>query len=107
MRPVGEMKVDIEAWLRGLGLEKYAELLAANVVGPDVLPHLTDVDLRELGIPLGDRKRLLKAAATLRAAAVEAIPYRGFFRRGAARRSAAGHGPFRRSRGYTALSARA
>jgi hypothetical protein len=49
--------VDIEAWLRGLGLEKYIELFAANAVGLDVLPDLTDADLKELvnrsGIPGG------------------------------------------------------
>jgi class 3 adenylate cyclase/tetratricopeptide (TPR) repeat protein len=65
--------VDVRAWLRGLGLESYAELFIANAVGLDVLPDLTDADLKELGIPLGDRKRLLKAAA-LRPAATESVP---------------------------------
>ena len=68
--------MDVGAWLRGLGLEKYDELFTANVVGPDVLPDLTDADLKELGVPLGDRKRLLKAAATLRRAAADVAPAR-------------------------------
>jgi len=43
--------------------------------GLDVVPDLSDAELQELGIPLGDRKRLLKAAAALRPAA-EAAPVR-------------------------------
>ena len=66
--------MDVGAWLGGLGLERYVEIFAANAVGADVLPDLTDADLRELHIPLGDRKRLLKAAAALRLALAEAGP---------------------------------
>ncbi len=58
----------IEALLSRIGLGEYAGLLAANRIGLDVLPDLTDADLMELGIPLGDRKRLLKAFRTLAAA---------------------------------------
>ena len=55
---------DIDAWLAGLGLAKYAEQFRAQDISPDLLADLTDVDLRELGVAsLGDRKRLLKAAA--------------------------------------------
>lgn len=61
----GGMEVDVGTWLRGLGLEKYVEVLEANAIGGDVLPDLTDADLKDLGMPLGDRKRLLKAAAAL------------------------------------------
>ena len=35
------------------------------MIGADVLADLSDADLVELGIPLGDRKRLLKAIAAL------------------------------------------
>ena len=59
-------RVDIGDWLRGLGLERYADAFRAGDVGVDVLPDLTDADLRELGVSLGDRKRLLKAAGSLR-----------------------------------------
>jgi predicted ATPase/class 3 adenylate cyclase len=64
----------IEALLSHNGLGEYAELLAANKIGLDVLPDLTDVDLKELGIPLGDRKRLLKAFKMLAAAPAVAGP---------------------------------
>ena len=56
----------IAAWLRGLGLDRYAEVFRANQVGLDVVPDLTDADLTALGVALGDRKRLLRAIAALR-----------------------------------------
>jgi class 3 adenylate cyclase/tetratricopeptide (TPR) repeat protein len=53
------------SWLEAQGLGKYAEVLAENDVDLDVLPELTDADLRVLGVSLGYRKRLLKAAGEL------------------------------------------
>ncbi len=52
---------DIRQWLEGLGLGEYAEVLEAEKVTLDTLPELTDSELRELGLPLGPRKALLKA----------------------------------------------
>ena len=52
---------DVAQWLEGLGLGKYAEVFAENDVGPDVLAHLTEEHLKELGVSLGDRLRLLTA----------------------------------------------
>ena len=52
-------------WLEAHGLARYAEPFAAQDIGLDVLPELTEADLKELGVAsLGDRKRLLKARAT-------------------------------------------
>ncbi len=59
------MALNIDQWLKGLGLSKYAGLFAENELDFDVLPDLTKADLKDLGIPLGDRKRLLKAIASL------------------------------------------
>ena len=42
---------------------QYVELFAANHIDFDVLPDLTELDLAQLGIPLGDRKRLMRAIA--------------------------------------------
>jgi predicted ATPase/class 3 adenylate cyclase len=53
----------LEDWLTGIGLVRYAELFAAHAIDLDVLADLNDSDLEHLGIPLGDRKRLLKAIA--------------------------------------------
>ena len=52
---------DLRAWLASIGLEQYTEVLEQNRVGLDVLRELAERDLQDLGIPLGDRKRLLKA----------------------------------------------
>jgi class 3 adenylate cyclase/predicted ATPase len=52
---------DIRTWLNGLGLGEYAEVFEAEKVTVDTLPELTDGELRELGLPLGPRKALLKA----------------------------------------------
>ena len=57
--------VDIEAWLQELGLERYAQAFRENAIGLDVLPQLTNEHLKDLGLPLGDRLRLLKAVAVL------------------------------------------
>src|SRR5215470_5249576 len=50
-------------WLQSHGLERYATLFDEHRIDFDVLTELTDQDLEKLGIPLGDRKRILKAAA--------------------------------------------
>lgn len=50
-------------WLSELGLGRYATVFAEQRVDFDVLASLTDADLKELGLPLGDRRRLLQAVA--------------------------------------------
>jgi class 3 adenylate cyclase len=60
--------VDVSRWLAEQGLGHYSEAFAENGIASDVLPDLTDADLKELGLNLGDRKRLLKAIASLAAA---------------------------------------
>jgi class 3 adenylate cyclase/predicted ATPase len=59
--------VDISAWLRELGLERYEQAFQKSEIDPAILPELTDADLKELGIPLGPRKQLLKAISALAA----------------------------------------
>ncbi|MFO1038876.1 MAG: adenylate/guanylate cyclase domain-containing protein [Geminicoccaceae bacterium] len=54
---------DIASWLQELGLGEHAPAFAANGIDFDVLADLTDADLKELGLGLGDRKRLLRAVA--------------------------------------------
>ena len=44
-----------------LGLGQYEEGFRDNKIDFDVLADLTDGDLEKLGVPLGDRRRLLKA----------------------------------------------
>src|ERR1700751_2477326 len=57
--------MDILVWLRSLGLGKYEAVFRENEIDETVLVDLTEVHLRELGIPLGDRLKLLKAIAAL------------------------------------------
>ncbi len=57
--------MEIDAWLRGLGLERYTQAFREAEVTPASLPELTDADLRELGLPLGPRKLVLKAIRDL------------------------------------------
>jgi len=57
--------VDIDSWLRGIGLEQYAQTFRDNAIDADVLRDLTDDHLRELGLPLGARLKLLRAVAAL------------------------------------------
>jgi hypothetical protein len=57
--------MDIGAWLRSLGLSRYETAFSDNSIDADVLPDLIDGDLAQLGVNLGDRKRLLKAIASL------------------------------------------
>jgi class 3 adenylate cyclase/tetratricopeptide (TPR) repeat protein len=57
--------VDIAAWLRELGLERYAQVFQDSEIEPEILAELTDEDFKELGIPLGPRRKLAKAIAAL------------------------------------------
>ena len=57
--------MDIAAWLRNLGLERYEPAFRENEIDWEVLPELTEGDLEKLGLPLGPRKKLLKAIAGL------------------------------------------
>ena len=66
--------MDVGEWLRSLGLSRYEEAFREAEIGPDVLPDLTDSDLEKLGVPLGDRKRLLKAIASFGPAQMVAEP---------------------------------
>jgi len=42
-------------------LEQYAEIFVADDIDLDVLPDLSDDDLKELGLSLGHRRKLLRA----------------------------------------------
>ena len=57
--------MDVAAWLRDLGLGQYEERFRESEIEADVLPDLTETDLEKLGLPLGPRKRVLKAIANL------------------------------------------
>jgi predicted ATPase/class 3 adenylate cyclase len=54
---------DLRDWLRGNNLEQYADAFEANDVDLNILADLDDNDLAQLGLSLGNRRRLLKAIA--------------------------------------------
>jgi class 3 adenylate cyclase len=51
----------IRDWLEKLGLGQYAKLFVDNDIDVSVLPHLTDEDLKNLGISLGHRRKIFAA----------------------------------------------
>lgn len=59
------MSDKVDEWLNEIGLGQYAEQFANQEVAFEDLVELHEDDLKELGIPLGPRKRILKAAAKL------------------------------------------
>jgi class 3 adenylate cyclase/predicted ATPase len=68
---------EIADWLEKLGMSEYAERFAQNGVDVSVLPDLTDQDLKDLGVILGHRRKILRAIAALNetpAAATVATP---------------------------------
>src|SRR5918995_6420894 len=67
----GDAAVDIAAWLCGLGLERYVQTFRDHEIDAEVLCDLTEGDLEKLAIPLGHRKKLLRAIAALSVAESE------------------------------------
>ena len=66
--------MDIDGWLRGIGLAEYAEMFRANDIDIDLLGQLTNDDLKDIGVvSLGHRKKLLEAIAE-RAGAISVSP---------------------------------
>src|SRR6201987_2664095 len=55
----------IADWLEKLGMSEYAQRFAENRIDFSVLRELTDQDLKELGVVLGDRRKMLRAIADI------------------------------------------
>ena len=53
---------EIADWLEKLGMPEYGERFAENEIDLSVLPHLTDQDLKDIGVPLGHRRKMLAAS---------------------------------------------
>ncbi len=51
-------KPDIATWLAEIGLEKYASTFEDAEIDFDTLPDLLEADLRELGLPVGPRRKI-------------------------------------------------
>ena len=59
----------IADWLKTLGMSEYTQRFAENDIDIAVLPHLTDQHLKDLGVSLGHRLKILHAVAQLAGAA--------------------------------------
>jgi SAM domain (Sterile alpha motif) len=53
-------------WSRSLfSMSEYAQRVAENKIDVSVLRHLTDQDLKDIGVPLGHRRKILAAVSDL------------------------------------------
>src|SRR5882724_9203759 len=59
------MSLNIRTWLEAGGFGQYADLFEANEIDGEALLALTGEHLKELGIPLSRRAKLLRAIAQL------------------------------------------
>jgi class 3 adenylate cyclase/predicted ATPase len=53
--------MDIAAWLQSLGLREYADTFRTHAIDVETLADLTEADLEKIGIPLGHRKKIIRA----------------------------------------------
>ena len=55
----------IAHWLEKLGMSEYTQRFVENGIDFTVLPDLTDQDLKDIGVLLGHRRKMLAAIAEL------------------------------------------
>ncbi|MCA6104937.1 adenylate/guanylate cyclase domain-containing protein [Bradyrhizobium australafricanum] len=58
--------IGIAEWLASIGLGEYAQRFAENAIDLSVLSDLTEQDLKDLGVLLGHRRKILRAIAELK-----------------------------------------
>src|SRR3954463_9381363 len=66
----------IAEWLASIGLGEYAERFRENAIDLSVIRDLTEQDLKDIGVLLGHRRKILRAIAELDAGAsapIEAV----------------------------------
>src|SRR5580698_8783539 len=59
--------MNVAQWLNAIDLGQYAALFHEHKIDAGVLPDLVEADLEKIGVPLGHRKRLMRAIAALSA----------------------------------------
>ena len=65
---------DITKWLAEHGFERFADVFRENEIDLEALSELTDEHLKEMGLPLGPRVKMIKAIERL---ALEALLFEG------------------------------
>jgi hypothetical protein len=66
----GNAMKGITEWLASIGLSEYAQRFADNAIDLSVLRDLTEQDLKDLGVLLGHRRKMLRAIAELEGTAL-------------------------------------
>jgi hypothetical protein len=56
---------EISEWLEEIGMSEYAQRFAENGITVAALRHLTDQDLKDIGVLLGHRRIMLAAIGEL------------------------------------------
>src|SRR4029453_3284396 len=69
-RPTGSAMKGIAEWLASIGLSEYAQRFGDNAIDLSVLRDLTEQDLKDLGVLLGHRRKMLRAIAELEGTAL-------------------------------------
>lgn len=64
----------VAEWLASIGLAEYAPSFKENAIDLSVLRDLTEQDLKDLGVLLGHRRKMLRAIAELKAGATALQP---------------------------------
>jgi predicted ATPase/class 3 adenylate cyclase len=67
---MGRAMGGIAEWLASIGLGEYAQRFAENAIDLSVVGDLTEQDLKDLGVPLGHRRKMLRAISELDRAAL-------------------------------------
>ncbi|HTS55597.1 MAG TPA: adenylate/guanylate cyclase domain-containing protein, partial [Burkholderiales bacterium] len=57
------MGADLGGWLQQLGFGQYAEVFEREQIDLEAARHLTDANLKDLGLPMGHRVKFLAAMA--------------------------------------------
>jgi SAM domain (Sterile alpha motif) len=66
----GKQVAPITEWLASLGMSEYAQRFADNRIDDvSILRDLTDQDLKDIGVPLGHRRKMLRAITEMVGAA--------------------------------------
>ena len=60
------MAKEISDWLEELGMSEYAQRFAENGITAAALRHLTDQDLKDIGVLLGHRRIMFAAIRSCR-----------------------------------------
>src|SRR5262245_24207826 len=65
MPSTGSAMKGVAEWLASIGLGEYAQRFADNAIDLSVVRDLTEQDLKELGVLLGHRRKMLRAITEL------------------------------------------